>query len=135
MNEPVIRDKLDEIIYMQQKLMERLGVVAFDKGFRDDRQIMVEMEHSPKSLTIQEQTKNMLHAITCEIGEISDEINWKPWKSERKDVDLDLLYSELIDVVHFIIEICIMWGMDADKIYEYYVAKNQINHERQDQGY
>lgn len=128
-------DKLDEIIEMQKKLMDRLGVVSFDPNFRDERQIMREEEHSPKSYTIQEQTKNMLHAITCEIGEISDEINWKPWKNTRKNVDLDLLYAELMDVFHFILEICIMWGMSAETIMEFYRAKNQINHERQDKGY
>ena len=128
-------DKLEEIIQLQKTLMDRLGVVSFNPKFRDDRQIMREDEHSPLCLTVQEQTKNMLHAITCELGEISDEINWKPWKSTRKDVDLDLLYTELMDALHFILEICIMWGMDAESIHQYYKAKNEINHERQNDGY
>lgn len=128
-------DKLEQIIEMQRKLMDRLGVVSFNPGFRDERQIMREEEHAPQSLTVQRQTMEMLHAITCEIGEISDEINWKPWKSQRKDVDLDALYTELMDVVHFILEICLMWGMTADDIFKFYEAKNQINHERQDKNY
>jgi len=127
-------DKLDTIVKLQEELMDRLKIIRFGSSFRDDRQIMKEDEHA-HSKEIQEQTKNTLHAITCEIGEISDEINWKPWKRQHKDVDLDLLYSELIDVLHFIVEICVMWGMDADRIFEYYKAKNQINHERQDTGY
>jgi len=127
-------DKLDEIVKLQSELMDRLKIIRFGPSFRDERQVMREEEHA-HARDIQEQTKNMLHAITCEIGEVSDEINWKPWKNTRKDVDLDLLYCELIDILHFIIEICLMWGMDANTIHQYYVAKNKINHERQDAGY
>lgn len=127
-------DKLEQIIALQKTLMSRLGVESFPVSFRDERQIMREEEHQ-LAVPIQRQTKDMLFAICCELGEIGDEINWKPWKSKRKNVDLDLLYSELIDVLHFILEICIMWGMNADTIFEYYKAKMEENHARQARGY
>lgn len=125
-------DKLDVLVELQKKLMERLKV----QSFTDNEPIVSAPGIVASKLTvIEEQTKNMLHAITCEIGEISDEINWKPWKSTRRDIKLHDLRLELIDVFHFILEIMIMWGMDAQVIHDYYIIKNQENHERQDRKY
>lgn len=128
-------NKLEKMCELQKELMKRLNVVAFDPGFRDERQIVRQEEHPNMMPLVESQTRNMLHAITCEIGEISDEINWKPWKKTIKDVDLDKLYTELIDVQHFILEIMLMWGMTAEDIFNYYEAKMIINHKRQDHGY
>lgn len=106
-------DKLKEMVKLQTELMARLKVKMYSE----------------------EQTQKMLFAICCELGEIGDEINWKPWKKTVKVINLVTLRTELIDVLHFALELCIMWGLDADTIFEIYKDKMQENHERQDRGY
>jgi len=114
-------DKLNLIVEMQKILMRRLGVQILNDQKND--------------VLIQEQTKNMLFAICCELGEAGDEINWKPWKRTVKPVNLDLLRTELIDIFHFIIELMIMWGMDAEMIFLAYGDKMKENQARQDRWY
>lgn len=126
-------DKLDEIVNLQKGLMSKLNVVSYIPG--EDAVGALHPEDYPDLKTIQLQTKDMLFAICCELGEIGDEINWKPWKKTQKAVELDLLRTEMVDVLHFILELMIMWGMTADDIHSYYKAKMQENHDRQERGY
>jgi len=114
-------DKLNQIVEMQKNLMQRLGVQVLEDRRND--------------VLIQEQTKNLLFAICCELGETGDEINWKPWKRTIKPVNLDLLRTELIDIFHFTMELMIMWGMDAEMIFLTYEEKMAENNARQDRGY
>lgn len=114
-------DKLDKIVRMQLTLMDRLGVQVLDDQKND--------------VLIQEQTRDMLFAICCELGETGDEINWKPWKRTVKPVNLDLLRTELIDIFHFTMELMLMWGMDSKMIFEVYEKKMAENNARQDRGY
>jgi NTP pyrophosphatase (non-canonical NTP hydrolase) len=83
------------------------------------------------------------------LGGIQDGIGnavWKPWKKKHQDVqdmklsdlserDLKDLKMELIDIQHFLFNLMISVGMDAEEIFNYYVAKNQENIERQKRGY
>jgi len=114
-------DMLTKIVEMQKALMKRLGVQVLDDQKND--------------VLIQEQTKDMLFAICCELGEAGDEINWKPWKQTVKPVNLDLLRTELIDIFHFTLELMIMWGMDAEMIFLAYEDKMKENQARQDRRY
>jgi len=114
-------DKLSQIVEMQKALMQRLGVQV--------------LEDKKNDALIQEQTKDLLFAICCELGEAGDEINWKPWKRTVKPVNFDLLQTELIDIFHFTMELMIMWGMNAEMIFEAYENKMAENQARQDRGY
>jgi NTP pyrophosphatase (non-canonical NTP hydrolase) len=83
------------------------------------------------------------------LGGIQDGIGngvWKPWKkshSKIKDIalsdlserDLKDLKMELIDIQHFLFNLMISVGMDAEEIFNYYVAKNKENIDRQHRGY
>jgi NTP pyrophosphatase (non-canonical NTP hydrolase) len=83
------------------------------------------------------------------LGGIQDGIGnaaWKPWKKKHQDIqemqlsdlserDLKDLKMELIDIQHFLFNLMISVGMDAEEIFNYYVAKNQENIERQKRGY
>jgi dimeric dUTPase (all-alpha-NTP-PPase superfamily) len=41
----------------------------------------------------------------------------------------------VVDLFHFLISLAQTLGMSADDVYQAYVKKNKVNHERQDSGY
>ncbi len=69
-------------------------------------------------------------AMVSELAELLDEVNFKWWKNP-KEMDNEALCGELVDILHFFISMCIRAGMDADKLYQGYIAKNKENFDRQ----
>lgn len=80
-------------------------------------------------------TKEYILASADELFEVLHEINWKIWRKQRKEVDEKKIQEELIDVLHFWINLCIIWNMTPDILEEIYLSKNATNHKRQDEGY
>ncbi|MBO4848967.1 MAG: dUTPase [Clostridia bacterium] len=110
--ETIDRDKLEVIFELQKKL---------DTDIQERRGLDFPMER-----WIQ---KGVL-AMVSELAELLDEVNFKWWKNE-KPIDEAALHGELVDILHFFISMCIRAGMDADKLYEGYIAKNRENFDRQ----
>ena len=42
---------------------------------------------------------------------------------------------EVVDLFHFLVSLAQTLGMTADDVFEAYIAKNKVNHQRQDSGY
>lgn len=117
---------LQEMLDKQNKLQERLG---YDIGSMHDEE---------RSAFIKE---NSIH-LTQELHELLYEIpHFKPWKDYSGMSLFDLYESwykaskELIDMLHFFLNICLALGLNADNLYDMYIAKNKENHRRQDEGY
>jgi dimeric dUTPase (all-alpha-NTP-PPase superfamily) len=60
--------------------------------------------------------------------------NWKWWK-KRVEFDQNHAKEELIDIWHFVIDASIELEMTSHDILTAYIAKNQINRDRQKNGY
>ena len=71
---------------------------------------------------------------------------WKSWKSNYKkgyemkvsdlsDDDVKELKMELVDIQHFLFNLMISVGMNAEELYNYYLSKNKENIDRQNRGY
>lgn len=69
-------------------------------------------------------------AMLSELAELLDEVNFKWWKNP-KPVDDDRVKSELVDILHFFVSMCLTAGMDADELYRRYLDKNRENFDRQ----
>lgn len=69
-------------------------------------------------------------AMLSELSEVLDEVNFKWWKN-KKPLNSDALRSELVDILHFFVSMCIRSGMNADELFERYVEKNKENFDRQ----
>lgn len=111
-------DKLEEIFRLQDQLNQRIGMHA-------DR------------LTEEEKVKwvlNYTRAMTQEIAELVDSVPWKWWAKYQK-FDEQNARVEVVDLFHFLISIAQVLGMSPDDVYQAYVKKNQVNHQRQDSGY
>ncbi|HRE07677.1 MAG TPA: dUTPase [Opitutaceae bacterium] len=111
-------DKLDEIFRMQNALNQRIGV-------------------SLPPATDEEKAKwilNYTRAMQQEMAELIDSVPWKWWAKYQK-FDEQNARVEVVDLFHFLVSLAQTLGMTADDVYQAYVKKNAVNHQRQDSGY
>ena len=111
-------DKLDTIFEMQDTLNQRIGVVT-------------------EKLSEEEKTKwvlNYTRAMQQEIAELIDSVPWK-WWAKYQEFDEQNAKVEIVDLFHFLISLAQVMGMTPDDVYNAYVKKNQVNHNRQESGY
>ena len=111
-------DKLEEIFKLQDQLNKRIGV-------------------NTDGLSEEEQGKwvlNYTRAMQQEMAELIDSVPWK-WWAKYQEFDKQNARVEVIDLFHFLISLGQVLGMTADDVYQAYLKKNQVNHERQDSGY
>jgi dimeric dUTPase (all-alpha-NTP-PPase superfamily) len=110
-------DKFDEMFELQKKFQERLGNLPF-KDY-DSQQKFVNM---------------MFIAIVAESVETLNETPWKPWK-KNQSLNYENYVSELVDVLHFFINLCIAYDISPEEVYHTFKRKNLINNNRLDNGY
>jgi dimeric dUTPase (all-alpha-NTP-PPase superfamily) len=111
-------DKLEHIFEMQAALNTRIGVHA------------VAMKEKEKT----EWVLNYTRAMQQEIAELVDSVPWK-WWAKYQQFDEQNARVEVVDLFHFLVSIAQVLGMSAEDVYQAYLKKNQINHQRQDSGY
>lgn len=79
-------------------------------------------------------------------GEKAASAVWKPWKNDHvakqdtyikdlSDKDQLEIKFEMIDILHFVLNMFISLGLDAEEIFKLYYLKNAENFARQDNGY
>jgi dimeric dUTPase (all-alpha-NTP-PPase superfamily) len=73
-------------------------------------------------------------ALTDELHELLGETSWKPW-AEGDYINLTAAKSELIDALHFLLNLALVLNMDAEELTEKYFAKRKKNIDRQHAGY
>lgn len=130
-------DRLATIMAMQFGLMERLGYLHQS------------LPADPKTLALSYLPwlyKHVGELCTCVAQEAAELRDWTPWKHWSKqlgnkiEVDqgspehLAELDAEIIDLLHFVLELAIVRGMDAEAVLTAYERKNAVNHKRQQQG-
>jgi dimeric dUTPase (all-alpha-NTP-PPase superfamily) len=120
--ESVIRknkgDKLDEMLRRQRTYSSQLSQKIGRYKWGDEKRI--------EALT---------EAIIQEACELQNLTNWKWWKQTKKEFDVGKAKEELIDIVHFVLDVALVLGMSAEDIYREYIKKNKINLERLKNGY
>jgi len=56
------------------------------------------------------------------------------WKKTQEN-NYKEMKEELVDLMHFVVNLSLIIGMDAKEFYEIYCKKNKLNHIRQDTEY
>ncbi|MGG3561621.1 dUTPase [Neobacillus rhizosphaerae] len=79
---------------------------------------------------ISEWVTKLTIAMEDEISEVRGEVNWKWWKSE-KQIDIEKLHEEVIDLWHFLVALSQRVGLTPEKVFEVYQAKREENFKRQ----
>src|ERR1700682_1341909 len=111
-------DQLRELFRMQRDLNQRIGV-------------------NTDAMSEEEKTKwilNYCRAMSQEMAELIDSVPWKWWAKYQK-FDEQNAKVEVVDLFHFLVSLAQTLGMTADDVYQAYLKKNQVNHQRQDSGY
>ncbi|MGB0371337.1 MAG: dUTPase [Opitutales bacterium] len=111
-------DKLEEIFDMQEALNARIGVNT--AGMND--------EEKAKWIL------NYTRAMQQEIAELVDSVPWK-WWAKYQEFDQQNARVEVVDLFHFLVSMAQVLGMSADDVYQAYLKKNKVNHDRQESGY
>lgn len=111
-------DKLQHMFELQNSLNKNIGV---------DVEQMSEKER-------QQWVLRFSQALMQENAELVDSIPWKWWASYQK-YNPQNARVEVVDMFHFLISMAQLLGMTAEDVYHCYLAKNRINHMRQDSGY
>jgi len=111
-------DKFEEIFQMQEALNERIGVTM--AGMSDEDKTKWVLNYS--------------RAMQQEMAELIDSVPWKWWAKYQK-LDLQNARVEVVDLFHFLVSLAQVLGMSADDVYNAYIKKNKVNHQRQDSGY
>lgn len=106
-------DKLEQIFQMQK---------AFDDSVVQKRKL--------ENISKEEWLLKLSIALSGEIAEVNNELNYKWWKTE-KPVNWDNVREELSDIFHFFVAICIRAEMSAEDLFSEYLKKNSENVKRQ----
>lgn len=132
-------DKLEHLFALQASLNDRIFQKRSLKG--QDGQIL----SSERLVELARQTSpapasdtaiwlsNYLKALQDESRELGEEIPWKWWSKEN--LDLNAIRVEIVDILHFWISMALVSGLDASEVHRLYLLKNQVNLDRQDNGY
>jgi dimeric dUTPase (all-alpha-NTP-PPase superfamily) len=111
-------DKFEEIFRMQAALNSRIGV-NLPPGTDEEKAKWI---------------LNYSRALQQETAELIDSVPWKWWAKYQK-FDEQNAKVEVVDLFHFLVSLAQTLGMSAEDVYQAYVKKNAVNHQRQDSGY
>ncbi len=108
---------------------DRLDVIfKLQKGLSD----MMDLDRYPSNP--EGKISALCTAIMHEAVELQRTTNWKWWKTPIEFDEYEAR-EELIDIWHFVVQASIELNLTPDDIVEEYKKKNDINRQRQKNGY
>ena len=110
-----MEDRLDSIFSMQ-------------KGLEN----MMNLDRYPKDT--EEKVSALCTAIMHEAVELQRTTNWKWWKTPTAFDEAEAR-EELIDIWHFVVQASLELNLTPEDILKEYERKNEINRQRQKDGY
>ena len=119
-------DMLETIFQKQKELHQVIMTCSPSIGSQYSKKFL--------SLSKEERISALCTAIIHEAVELQRLTNWKWWK-KMMEFDENEAKEELIDIWHFVVDASIELGMTPHDILSAYIAKNQINKDRQKNGY
>ena len=78
-------------------------------------------------------TKEYVLSIHKELGEILDTMPWKLHRRENKSKSENNTIEEIIDCFKFLLNLCIIWGIDDDKFTKEFFRKSVVVRQRYNQ--
>jgi hypothetical protein len=71
--------------------------------------------------------KDFAWRITEEVAEAMLTLKLRPWKQTPQLTDIDHYVEELIDALHFFVELLMLSGLNAEQVAKLYLMKEQVN--------
>lgn len=144
-------DKLEFIFQKQEELCDRIGREHRLTDNQGKTLTMEEIRAQAQALFLGvndlpcQWVRRFLDYVNKEVDEARELLPWKYWAKDKigekafpnlTDRErLRMLQLELVDVLHFLVDAMLATGMSAQDMFDLYVKKNQVNFNRQDQGY
>ena len=110
-----MEDRLDSIFSMQKSLAD-----------------MMNLDRYPKDT--EGKVSALCTAIIHEAVELQRTTNWKWWKTPTEFNEAEAR-EELIDIWHFVVQASLELNLTPEDILKEYERKNEINRQRQKDGY
>ena len=110
-----MEDRLDSIFSMQKGLSEKMNLDRYPKDTEG-------------------KVSALCTAIMHEAVELQRTTNWKWWKTPTEFNEAEA-GEELIDIWHFVVQASLELNLTPDDILKEYERKNEINRQRQKDGY
>jgi dimeric dUTPase (all-alpha-NTP-PPase superfamily) len=107
-------DRLEQIFKLQAKLNRLAGV---------DVSMLTSAERK-------EWMMRFVLAMHQELAELTETLPYKWWRKRRRRNAHDAR-QEIVDLLHFVVSLSQLSGMDAQQLYDLYVRKNRTNIARQ----
>lgn len=132
-------DQLQELLDAQSELQHKMpsphptDLYEASQGFLEDMGPVLEATDEDRKPAIDFIHWNVT-ALTDELHELLGEVGWKPWAKSRH-INLEAARGELIDAYHFMANLSLVLGMDANEIMRRYHEKHAKNAKRQEEGY
>ena len=93
---------------------------------------MMNLDRYPNN--VEDRVSALCTAIVHEAIELQRTTNWKWWKTPTKFNEAEAR-EELIDIWHFVVQASLELKLTPDEILKEYKRKNDINRDRQKNGY
>ena len=110
-----MKDKLEEIFSLQMGLTKMMNLDRYP----DD---------------VEGRVASLCTAMIHEAVELQRTTNWKWWKKPMEFNKAEAR-EEMIDIWHFLVQASLELGLTPDDILNEYQRKNEINRQRQKDGY
>ena len=104
------------------------SIFAMQKGLEN----MMNLDRYPKDT--EGKVSALCTAIIHEAVELQRTTNWKWWKTPTSFNEAEAR-EELIDIWHFVVQASLELNLTPDEILKEYERKNEINRQRQKDGY
>lgn len=124
-------DFLKAIFEFQRELMKKYEEIERKSGLLQTDEVPVNLD----SYAGQARLKDFAWRITEELGEAMNCLKMKPWKQTPQITDQDHYREELIDALHFFIELLILSGFTPEDVVGTYLQKANVNKFRQRSNY
>ena len=118
--------QLYNMFKLQKELQEKLGNIKRINSCKENKQQFI----NQMILAIQEEAVEIIRETAYKNPDYVM-LGWKKgqkWNEEN-------FKDELIDMWHFVMNLCIAVDMDSDEFYERYITKNKINIRRENENY
>ena len=104
------------------------SIFSLQKGLTD----MMNLDRYPKNTD--DKVSALCTAMIHEAVELQRLTNWKWWKTPTEFNEKEAK-EELIDIWHFVVQASLELNLTPDDILKEYEKKNEINRQRQKDGY
>jgi len=120
------------IFEKQRALAERYHDI---ESKNEGREVVKIGELDINSYAGQRRLKDFAWRVTEEIAEAMLTLKLRPWKQTPQLTDVDHYVEELIDALHFFVELLLLSGLNAEQVAKLYLMKNEVNKFRQRSNY